>query len=85
MAGLKVRCERRAEVRICHDYPDAGLTLASDNQWRAGQGDQFHLKEIEIHWREVLRLATSIKQGTVTSQLPQAKRTCQSTEENWPY
>ncbi|OAE03776.1 hypothetical protein A6A26_22315 (plasmid) [Pantoea sp. OXWO6B1] len=24
-----------------------------------------NLKEIEIHWREVLRLATSIKQGTV--------------------
>ncbi|WP_225381825.1 Tn3 family transposase, partial [Escherichia coli] len=27
------------------------------------------LKEIEIHWREVLRLATSIKQGTVTASL----------------
>ncbi|MGF6477692.1 TnpA family transposase [Pantoea dispersa] len=26
-------------------------------------------KEIEIHWREVLRLATSIKQGTVTASL----------------
>ncbi|ORM88454.1 Tn3 transposase DDE domain-containing protein [Pantoea allii] len=24
-----------------------------------------NLEEIEIHWREVLRLATSIKQGTV--------------------
>ncbi|MCW9529327.1 Tn3 family transposase [Klebsiella grimontii] len=28
-----------------------------------------NLKEIEIHWREVLRLATSIKQGTVTASL----------------
>ena len=36
-----VRLEREAEVRICHDYPDAGLASASDNQWRAGQGDQF--------------------------------------------
>ena len=26
-----------------------------------------NLKEIEIHWREVVRLATSIKQGTVTA------------------
>ncbi|EHN94234.1 hypothetical protein ESOG_04694 [Escherichia coli E101] len=28
-----------------------------------------NLKEIEIHWCEVLRLATSIKQGTVTASL----------------
>lgn len=28
-----------------------------------------NLKEIEIHWRKVLRLATSIKQGTVTASL----------------
>lgn len=41
LTELKVRGERRAEVRICHDYPDAGLTSASDNQWRAGQDDQF--------------------------------------------
>lgn len=27
------------------------------------------LKEIEIHWREVLRLATSLKQGTVKASL----------------
>lgn len=51
-----------------------------------------NLKEIEIHWREVLRLAISIKQETVTaslmlktSQLPEAKRTCQITERNWPH
>jgi hypothetical protein len=31
--------------------------------------DSLNLKEIEIHWREVLRLATSIKQGTVTASL----------------
>lgn len=31
---------REAVVRIFHNSPDAGLTLASDNQWRAGQGDQ---------------------------------------------
>ena len=30
---------------------------------------RINLKEIEIHWREVLRLATSIKQGTVTASL----------------
>lgn len=30
---------------------------------------RLNLKEIEIHWREVLRLATSIKQGTVTASL----------------
>ncbi|GKN28101.1 hypothetical protein NUKP82_41390 [Klebsiella variicola] len=40
-AATTVRLEREAEVRICHDYPDAGLTSASDNQWRVGQGDQF--------------------------------------------
>lgn len=28
-----------------------------------------NLKEIETHWNEVLRLATSIKQGTVTASL----------------
>jgi TnpA family transposase len=28
-----------------------------------------NLKEIEIHWREVLRLAISIKQETVTASL----------------
>lgn len=28
-----------------------------------------NLKEIEIHWHEVLHLATSIKQGTVTASL----------------
>ncbi|HFT4707688.1 TPA: hypothetical protein ACHT65_004867, partial [Klebsiella pneumoniae] len=33
--------EREAEARICHDYPDAGRASASDNQWRAGQDDQF--------------------------------------------
>ncbi|MCI3092983.1 Tn3 family transposase, partial [Escherichia coli] len=30
---------------------------------------RINLKEIEIHWREVLRLATSIKQGPVTASL----------------
>lgn len=30
---------------------------------------RLNLKEIEIHWCEVLRLATSIKQGTVTASL----------------
>lgn len=33
-----------------------------------------NLKQIEIHWREVLRLATSIKQGTVTASLMLKKR-----------
>ena len=28
-----------------------------------------NLKEIKIHWNEILRLATSIKQGTVTASL----------------
>lgn len=31
--------------------------------------NSLNLKEIEIHWREVLRLAISIKQGTVTASL----------------
>lgn len=34
-----------------------------------------NLKEIEIHWREVLRLATSIKQGTLTASLMLKKLT----------
>lgn len=28
-----------------------------------------NLKEIKIHWNEILRLVTSIKQGTVTASL----------------
>ena len=32
-----------------------------------------NLKEIEIHWNEILRLATSIKQGTVTASLMMKK------------
>ncbi len=50
-----------------------------------------NLKEIETHWNEVLRLATSIKQGTVTAslmlkklvQLPQTKRPGKSVTGNW--
>jgi len=30
----KARFERIAVVRISPDYPDSGLSLASDNQWR---------------------------------------------------
>ncbi|MCI3092664.1 transposase, partial [Escherichia coli] len=30
---------------------------------------RINLKELEIHWRAVLRLATAIKQGTVTASL----------------
>jgi TnpA family transposase len=32
-----------------------------------------NLKEIETHWHEVLRLASSIKQGTVTASLMMKK------------
>lgn len=32
-----------------------------------------NLKEIELHWREVPRLATSIKQGNVTASLMQRR------------
>lgn len=37
LTGLKVRCEREAEVRICHNHRDAGLTLECNNQPGAGQ------------------------------------------------
>ncbi len=40
-----------------------------------------NLKEIEIHWREVLRLATSIKQGTVTASL-MLKKLANSSKQN---
>ena len=33
-----------------------------------------NLKEFEIHWREVLCLVTSIKQGTVTASLMLKKK-----------
>ncbi|VFS55811.1 Transposase and inactivated derivatives, TnpA family [Kluyvera cryocrescens] len=52
-----------------------------------------NIKDIEAHWDEVLRLATSIKQGTVTAslmmkklgQLPKTERTRQSAERDWPH
>ncbi len=53
-------------------------TLQASLKGKAGQYPALHslisttsvnLKGIEIHWREVLRLATSIKQGTVTASL----------------
>jgi hypothetical protein len=37
LTALKGRNDRGAEVRICHDHRDAGLTLACDNQRGAGQ------------------------------------------------
>lgn len=32
-------------------------------------GGRLNLKSIRVHWNEILRLATSIKQGTVTASL----------------
>ena len=32
-------------------------------------GGHLNLKSIRVHWNEILRLATSIKQGTVTASL----------------
>ena len=32
-------------------------------------GDKLNIKQVRAHWDEILRLATSIKQGTVTASL----------------
>ena len=52
-----------------------------------------NLKEIETHWHEVLRLASSIKQGTVNSitddekagKLSEAEWSGQGAERDWPH
>jgi len=51
-----------------------------------------NLKDIEIHWREILRLATSIKQETVTASLmlknlpaTPSRMDVQSTERDWSH
>lgn len=38
-ADAIVCCERRAEVRICHNRRDVGLTLVCNNQRGAGHPD----------------------------------------------
>lgn len=47
---------------LCWDEPDyAGLQTMI--------GGNLNIKHIRAHWDEILRLATSIKQGTVTASL----------------
>lgn len=40
---MVVPYERTAEIRVCHNNWDGGLTLASDNQLGAGHLFRFYL------------------------------------------
>ncbi len=47
--------------------------MRADFQWLATRrpliGGHLNVKSVRVHWNEILRLATSIKQGTVTASL----------------
>lgn len=53
----RVNCERGAEVRICRNNRDPGLTLASDNQPGAGQ----HFQSLPL-WK-AKKWSTPIQNG----------------------
>jgi TnpA family transposase len=69
-----------ARIRFCAKDPDSATNLFIHGKAELYQGLQsiisttsLNLKEIETHWHEVLRLASSIKQGTVTASLMMKK------------
>jgi TnpA family transposase len=46
--------------------------------------DRLNIKQIRAHWDEILRLATSIKQGTVTASLMLRSSAAIRVKTAWP-
>ncbi|HDS6532743.1 TPA: Tn3 family transposase [Klebsiella aerogenes] len=63
-------CINLGLTKMAEACPGSTKSSLEDIQaWYMISTTSLNMKEIEIHWREVLRLATSIKQGTVTASL----------------